>query len=158
MKRKNLDSLDKDLIRILSEEGSIPMSNLATRLGVTAPTIRSRSKILIESGMLKIAGLIDVDKRHELTVALVGLNIQSYGQLDDVIEKLASLDQVRWAAVVTGRFDVFAEVVVSGGMAELHHLLNHIIPKMSRVVQSETFVFMKSRCKWICLPKGLKDW
>lgn len=49
-------------------------------------------------------------------------------------------------------------LAVSGGMAELHHLLNHIIPKMSRVVQSETFVFMKSRCKWTCLPKGLKDW
>lgn len=158
MKKKTLDSLDKKLIRSISEDGQIPVVDLARQLSVTTPTVRSRIKNLTEAGMLKIAGLIDTDNHHELITALIGLSIQSYGKLNEEVEKLASLDQVSWAAVVTGRYDVFAEVVVSGGMAELNNLLTHIIPKVSRVARSETFIVMKSRNKWICLPKGLEKW
>lgn len=158
MKKKTLDSMDKQLIRILSEDGQISVGDLARHLSVTTPTIRSRIKNLTNAGMLKIAGLIDTDNHHELITALVGLSMQSYGKLNEEVEKLASLDQVSWAAVVTGRYDAFAEVVVSGGIGELNNLLTHIFPKVGRVVRSETFIVMKSRNKWICLPEGLKNW
>jgi len=122
------------------------------------PTVRSRIKNLIEAGMLKIAGLINPDNHPELLTALVGLSIQSDGKLNEEVEKLANLDQVSWVAVVTGRYDVFAEVLVSGGMAELNNLLTHIIPKVGRVIRTETFIVMKSKNKWSCMPKGLENW
>jgi Lrp/AsnC family transcriptional regulator for asnA, asnC and gidA len=88
----------------------------------------------------------------------MGINIQSYGKLDEALEKLTKLDQVRWAAIVTGRYDIFAEVVVSGGVEELHLLMTKFIPQLGRVTQSETFIITKSRSKWISLPQNLKDW
>jgi len=46
MPEKALDSLDKKLVRLLTEDGRIPVGDMAARLGVTAPTVRSRIKNL----------------------------------------------------------------------------------------------------------------
>lgn len=46
MSKLNLDHLDKDLIRLLKQDGRTPTAHLAERLEVTTPTIRSRMKSL----------------------------------------------------------------------------------------------------------------
>ncbi len=158
MPEKALDSLDKKIVRLLTEDGRIPVGDMAARLGVTAPTVRSRIKNLEKTGKLKITGLIDPFEHKDLITALIGLNILSYGKLNEILEKLANLDYVTWVAVVTGRYDVIAEVVVNGGMADLYRLTTDIIPQVGNVAQSETFVIMKSKRKWVCLPEGFQDW
>ena len=158
MSKKGLDSLDKKLVRLLTEDGRIPVGDVAARLGVTAPTVRSRIKNLEKAGKLKITGLIDPFEHKDLITALIGLNILSYGKLDEILEKLANLDYVTWVAVVTGRYDVIAEVIVNGGMEDLYRLTTDIIPQVGNVAQTETFVIMKSKRKWVCLPEGLQDW
>jgi Lrp/AsnC family transcriptional regulator for asnA, asnC and gidA len=158
MPEKALDSLDKKIVRLLTEDGRIPVGDMAARLDVTAPTVRSRIKNLEKAGKLKITGLIDPFEHKDLITALIGLNIQSYGKLDEILEKLANLDYVTWVAVVTGRYDVIAEVVVNGGMADLYRLATDVIPIVGNIAKSETFVIMKSKRKWVCLPEGLKNW
>ncbi len=157
MVKSIFDSLNRKLVCLLAENGRMSVRDIAIHLGVTAPTARSRIKNLISSGMLKIAGMINPDNHQELITALIGINILTNVKLDEALEKLAELDQVQWAAVVTGRYDIFAEVVVSGGMEELHLLMTKVIPKVGRVTQTETFVFTKSRGKWTSMPQGLKD-
>jgi Lrp/AsnC family transcriptional regulator for asnA, asnC and gidA len=157
MAKKILDALDNKIIRLLAEDGRMPVGEMASRLRVTAPTVRSRIKALEQSGKLKISGLIDPYQNQEVTTALIGVNIQSHGKLDQILEKLAHLDNVVWAAVVTGRYDVFLEVVVTGGTDELYRLTTDTIPKVGTVVRSETFVIMKSRRKWVPPPKGLGE-
>ena len=157
MKKKNLDTLDNDIIRLLIEDGRMPIGDMATRLNVTAPTVRSRIKALEESGMLKVSGLIDTYRHQELITALVGLNIRSHGKLDQILEKVSRLDNVTWAAVVTGRYDIFAEVVVTGGTEDLYRFTSEIIPKVGTVLKSETFVIIKSGQKWVRLPKAVAE-
>ena len=82
MPEKAIDALDKKIVRLLTEDGRIPVGDMAARLGVTAPTVRSRIKNLEKTGKLKIAGLIDPFEHKDLITALIGLNIQSYGKLD----------------------------------------------------------------------------
>ncbi len=158
MPEKALDSLDKKIVRLLTEDGRIPVGDMAARLGVTAPTVRSRIKNLEKTGKLKITGLIDPFEHKDLITALIGLNILSYGKLNEILEKMANLEYVTWVAVVTGRYDVIAEVVVNGGMEDLYRLTTDIIPQVGNVAQSETFVIMKSKRKWVCLPEGIQDW
>ena len=52
-------------------------------------------------------------------------------------------------------YDVIAEVVFKGGMQELYRLTSVEIPKIGNVT-SEAFVIIKSRGKWIHLPKGME--
>lgn len=141
-------------------QNRIPLfrKEIAARLGVTAPTVRARIKALEKARLLKIAGLIDPYQHQDLTTALIGLNIRSYGKLDQILEEVSQLENVTWAAVVTGRYDIIAEVIIKGGMKELYQLTTGIIPKLGHVLSSETFVIMKSQDKWICLPKGLENW
>ena len=72
MDTTNLDKLDNEIIRLLTENGRMPIGEMSKRLNVTAPTIRSRIKNLEESGMLKVSGLIDTYQHLELITALVG--------------------------------------------------------------------------------------
>lgn len=155
---KTLDSLDRKMIRLLQEDGRIAVGDLAQRLEVTPPTVRARLKSLERTGKLKVAGLVDPFRHQGLTVALIGLNIISHGKLDQILGELAALDHVTWAAVVTGRYDVIIEVVVTGGMADLYRLTTDVVPKVGNIMRSETFVIMKSRNKWIHVPAGLEEW
>jgi Lrp/AsnC family transcriptional regulator for asnA, asnC and gidA len=157
MKKKTLDSLDNEIIRVLTEDGRMPIGDMAARLKVTAPTVRSRIKALEESGRLKVSGLIDTYQHQELITALVGMNIRSHGKLDEILKKVSRLDNVSWAAVVTGRYDIFAEIVVTGGTQELYRFTTEVIPKVGTVVKSETFVIIKSRKKWVRLPKAVEE-
>ena len=155
--KKVLDELDRRLIRLLTDDGRMPVGDIAACLGVSAPTVRNRIKGLEQAGLLKITGLIDPARLHDLTTALIGLNIISQGKLPAVLKKLERLDYVTWAAVVTGRYDVMAEVVFKGEMEELYRITSIDIPKVGNVVKSETFVVIKSNSKWVGLPKGITE-
>lgn len=158
MAKNTPDLLDQKLIHLLSENGRIPVGDIAKRLGVTAPTVRSRMRALEEAGMLKVAGQINPERHDNLITALVGMNVSSRGTLDEVIVRLAALEPVTWVGVATGRYDVILEVVVNGGVKELFQVTSKMIPQTGVILKTETFVIMKSENKWVNLPKGLKEW
>ena len=152
-----LDTLDNKIIRLLTENGRMPIGEMAKSLNVTAPTIRSRVKHLEKKGFFKISGLVDPNKHQEMITALVAMSIQSRGKLDQILEKITRLPNVVWAGVVTGRYDVIAEVAIAGGKEELYRFTTETILKMGNVVRSETFVIMKSMGNWIRPPKGMGE-
>jgi Lrp/AsnC family transcriptional regulator, regulator for asnA, asnC and gidA len=151
--KKTPDALDQKLIRLLTQCGRMPIGEIAQRLNITAPTVRGRIKSLEEAGLLKISGLIDPCRHQELTTALIGLSVQGQGKLDEILKELTAIESVAWAAVVTGRYDIIAEVVVSGGMEEIYRLTTGVIPSIGKTIRSETFVIMKSVNKWLRLPE-----
>lgn len=157
MDKTNFDALDNEIIRLLTENGRMPIGEMAKKLNVTSPTIRNRIKDLEKSGIFKVSGLIDPSKHREMITALVAMSIQSYGKLDKILDKIAHLPNVVWAGVVTGRYDIIAEVVCVGGKDELYRFTTNTILKIGNVVRSETFIMMKSRHNWLCLPKGMEE-
>lgn len=152
-----LDALDNDIIRLLTEDGRMSIGTLAKKLEVTAPTIRSRIKILEDKGLLKISGLFDPSRHRDMITALVAMSFQSKGQLDNILDKISRLPNVAWAGVVAGRYDIIAEVVCAGGKEELYLFTTETILKTANVVRSETFILMKSKNNWLRLPKGVKE-
>jgi len=155
--KTNLDTLDNDIIRLLTENGRMPIGEMAKKLNVTSPTIRTRIKDLEKNGIFKVSGLVDPSKHQEMITALVAMSIQSYGKLDEILDKIAQLPNVVWAGVVTGRYDILAEVICVRGKDELYRFTTNTILKIVNVVRSETFIIMKSRHNWLCLPKGVKE-
>ena len=157
MTKKDLDTLDNYIIRLLTENGRMPIGEMAKKLNVTSPTIRSRIKDLEKKGFFKISGLIDPNKHQEMITALVAMSVQSRGKMDQILEKIGRLPNVVWVGVVTGRYDIVAEVVIAGGKEELYRFTTETILKMGNMVRSETFVIMKCRGNWIRLPKGMGE-
>jgi Lrp/AsnC family transcriptional regulator for asnA, asnC and gidA len=63
---------------------------------------------------------------------------------------------VTWTAIVSGRYDIIAELVVTGGVGEIHRVMSEKIYG-SPIVQTETFIVFKSANKWIIPPEGIYD-
>ena len=70
---------------------------------------RAATLRLLAAGVLRVAALVDASETPELTIAIVGLSLDGY-DLDEMVARLAALDVVNWAAVVTGRYDIIDEV------------------------------------------------
>ena len=155
MNKKTLDALDNDLIALLTEDGRMPIGEMAKKLNVTAPTIRSRIKILEEKGLFKVSGLVDPNQHPDMITALVAMSTQSKGQLDKILDKISQLPNVTWAGVVAGRYDIIAEVVCVGGRNELYQFTTETILKLGNIIRSESFIIMKSRQNWLRLPKDV---
>ena len=154
MSKTILDSLDYEIIHLLTEDGRMSIGEMAKKLDVTAPTIRSRIRILEEKGLFKVAGLVDPSRHQDMITGLVCMSIQSKGQMDTIMNEISRLPNVAWAAVVAGRYDIIAEVVCMGGMDELSQFTTETILSISNVVRSETFIIMKSSQNWLHLPEG----
>ncbi len=148
-----LDALDYDIIHQLTEDGRMSIGEMAKKLNVTTPTIRNRIKILEDKGLFKVSGLVDPSRHQNMITALVAMNIQSKGQMDDIITKISQLPNVAWAGVVAGRYDIIAEVVCVGGQDELYQFTTETILEIGNVVRSETFIIMKSEQNWLHLPE-----
>jgi Lrp/AsnC family transcriptional regulator for asnA, asnC and gidA len=152
-----LDALDNEIIRLLTEDGRMSIGEMAKKLNVTAPTIRSRIKILEEKGLFKVSGLFDPSRHKNMITALVAMSILSKGQMDQIMDKISRLPNVAWAGVVAGRYDIIAEVVCLGGKDELYQFTTQTILKIGNVVRSETFIIMNSRQNWLRLPVGVGE-
>jgi len=153
----NLDALDNEIIRLLTEDGRMSIGEMAKQLNVTAPTVRKRIKLLEKNGIFKVSGLVDPSRHREMITALVAMSVQSEGKLDQILDKIAHLPNVAWAGVVSGRYDIMAEVVCVKGRDELYRFTTETILKIGNVVKSETFIIMKSKHNWLCLPKGVEE-
>ncbi|BCS94875.1 transcriptional regulator [Desulfoluna limicola] len=154
--KSNLDATDRTLIKQLSIDGRMPVNKLVEHLGVTPPTLYSRLKRLLGSGVLKIAGLIDIFKTDDLIMAIVAVNINDGCKLEDKLEQISNLMQVHSSVVVTGRFDIFLEVVIPD-MPALYEFMTKDLPELGDIDASESFVVMKAKNKWV-LPKSSSEW
>ncbi len=149
------DALDKALVGLLGEEGRLSLADLAQKAGVSRPTAAARLKALMADGSLRVAGLVDAFQAKGLTTALVGLTVDKH-RLDEKVEQIAALPEVTWAAVVTGRYDIMAEVATEEGMNGLYDFLNISLREVGGINSSEVFVVMKARNRWTLLPTSLR--
>jgi Lrp/AsnC family transcriptional regulator, regulator for asnA, asnC and gidA len=152
---RSVDPLDKILIALLGEDGRLSLADLAQRAGVSRPTVASRLKALMGDGVLRVAGLVDAFQAKGLTTALVGLTVDKH-RLDEKVEQIAALHEVTWAAVVTGRYDIMAEVATEEGMNGLYDFLNVSLREVGGINSSEMFVVMKARNRWTLLPTSMR--
>ena len=124
------------VIRLLTEDGRMPIGEMAKKLNVTASTIRSRIKILEEKGLFKVSGLVDPSRHQDMITAIVPMSVQSQGQMDKIMDKISQLPNVAWAGVVAGRYDIVAEVVCVGGKDELYQFTTETILKIGNVAKT----------------------
>jgi DNA-binding Lrp family transcriptional regulator len=155
--RDFLDPTDRRLTKLLSSDGQDSVNELADKLQVSPPTVRARLKSLIGKKLLKIVGLLNLSERPELIAAIVGINANTQGHLDDLMKQIAELPFVTSVSIVTGRFDLIVEVLVAGDIQDLYRFTSELLPRVAEpgvISRSETFVVMKSHDKWVNLPRG----
>lgn len=132
-----LDPTDRKIIECLREDGRMPSSTIATRLGLSDRTVRRRIRDLERYRGLKIVPVVDPDAVGLSTCLYVGLVVDR-DQLTAVAEAVRSMPEVRYLAHTTGNWDLLAEAFV-GSREHMADFLLSSIGKLRGVRRSETF-------------------
>jgi len=141
------DEIDWKIINILREK-FVPNNAIARELGVSEGMIRQRVKRLKEAGILRIRALINPDVLEDLQLAMVAVNITDSASLKKKADQIANLENVLSVSFTSGRYDLFAEVLVSSNR-DLVRFLTEELPNVEGVTNSETFMMLKSYNKFV---------
>ena len=146
-KRLDLDDTDQAIVDRLRRENGTNIE-LARELGVSEGTVRQRLKRLKDSGVLRIAAGIDPDALQDQQVALVAVNVGQASLLESKARQIADLAHVLSVSIVSGRYDLVAEVLVDSN----HGLVDFLTGELAgvdHVTATESFLLLKSYGKYV---------
>lgn len=135
-----IDETSIALIKHL-RDGRKSFRRIAEAVGVSENTVRSRVAALEREGLLEISGLVNPEGIPGHRLVLIGVKLATM-ELVKKGEEFSRLKGVVSVSVVTGRYDLFLQVLFNEGFG----LLEFYTQEVSRVrdVQSvETFVVYK---------------
>lgn len=137
-----LDSIDEEIIRQLQSDGRRPYTQLAKSVGLSEAAVRQRVQRLLESGVMQVVAVTDPLSLGLRRQAMVGIRVQ--GDVREVADALAGLEEVVYVVLTAGSVDLLAEVVV-GSDEDLLRLLNDHIRSVPGVVSTETSIYLSLR-------------
>ncbi len=143
LSRNRTLKIDETSIALIKHlrDGRRSFRRIAEALGVSENTVRSRVSGLEREGLLEISGLVDPEGLPEHHLVLIGVKLSTM-ELVKKGEEFSRLKGVVSVSVVTGRYDLFLQVLLNNRFG----LLEFYTQEVSRIqeVQSvETFVVYK---------------
>jgi Lrp/AsnC family transcriptional regulator for asnA, asnC and gidA len=143
-----LDEIDRGIVEALRADGRTNNSVIAAQLGVAEGTVRQRVRKLTETGVVKISALLNPEIISEHQLCMIGMKIVESKRLEQCAEAVRQLPEVRSVAIVTGRYDLFVEVLVDSNHG-LIRFLSESLASVPGIESSETFLLLKTYDKWI---------
>lgn len=135
-----LDTIDREIINLLQQDGRRPYGTIAAEVGLSEAGVRRRVQRLRDLGVMQIVAITDPLQLGFGREALVGIRV--HGDVRQVAEKVAAIDEANYVVMTAGSFDLIAEVIAVDDDALLH-LLNDSIRSIPGVTEVETFVYLK---------------
>ena len=139
MAKQVLDSLDRQILKLISQDARIPFLEVARACNVSGAAIHQRVAKLSNLGIIKGSQfIIDPEKIGYETCAYMGLFLKEPEKFDQVVEELKKIPEVVECHYTTGGFDMFIKIYAINN----HHLLEIIHDKLQPLGLSRT----ASRC------------
>lgn len=142
---RSVTSTDRAIIRLLQQNARISYAELSRATNIPESTVRRRMERLQQRGIIQFAMLAEPDKLGYEIRAMIGLRVELQ-KLNEIAEVLNDLDEIIFAAFLTGSFDVMIQVVVQSQEA-LVRFLTDKVARIDGVRSSETFVM-----PWVIKP------
>ncbi len=131
----SLDSLDKKILKLISEDARIPFLEVARECNVSGAAIHQRIQKLMSMGVIKGSQfVIDPEKIGYETCAFIGLYLKDPENFDMVIEELKKMPEVVECHFTMSVYDLFIKVYAKNN----HHLLEIIHDKLQPLGLSRT--------------------
>ena len=143
MAHRNLDQLDKKILKMISDDARIPFLEVARACNVSGAAIHQRVQKLTNLGVLKGSQyVIEPEKIGYETCAYVGLFLKNPEDFDSVVAALKEIPEVVECHYTTGGYDLFTKIYAFNN----HHLLNIIHDKLQPLglSRSETIISFKT--------------
>jgi Lrp/AsnC family transcriptional regulator, regulator for asnA, asnC and gidA len=143
-----IDEVDLRLIQLLQKNGRLSHTDLGKELNVVEGTVRRRIKRLVDTGIVKISAVPNLEEIGYGFIAIVGLRVQ-LSDRRHVANFLASCEQVCFLTIVTGQYDLMA-IVFTHNSAEYNQFVQNEVFELTGVMGWETYVSMDIiKGKWL---------
>lgn len=105
MNKNDLDKTDKQILKVLHEDGRATYNEIGNRLNITGNTVRRRMDEMRNAGIIReFTVLTDPEELDYLTVAF-GLSVEA-GKTDDIAERLADQECIYKLWVLSGTHNI----------------------------------------------------
>ena len=140
LESSGLDAMSKAIIEQLQLDGRMTYARIGLMVGLSEAAVRQRVMRLIDQGVMQIVAVTDPLQLGFTRQAMIG--IKAEGNLDPIVEALATMDEVDYVVITAGSFDILAEVVCEDD-DHLLALLNQGIRAIPGVRVTESFLYLK---------------
>lgn len=153
-KTRELDRIDRHILRILQEEGRISFTELGERVGLSTTPCTERVRRLERDGV--ITGYhARLDPQHVKATLLVFVEISLAYKSGDIFEEFRRaalrLPNVLECHLVSGDFDYLLKARISE-MASYRKLLGSTLLTMPHVRESKSYIVMEEIKETLSLP------
>ena len=136
-----LDNIDQHIIEAMRKDGREAFAQIAEQLNVSPGMIRQRYNRLVELGYLKVVAVTNPLMMGMRTMALIGIRTDGRKMLQ-VAENVAKLKEVVYLVIVSGRYDIMAEVFCKDD-EDMLKFLTEKLAKVDGIRETETFMHLK---------------
>ncbi|MGB9668979.1 MAG: Lrp/AsnC family transcriptional regulator [Anaerolineales bacterium] len=136
-----LDEIDLQIIDALQKDGREAFAQIAERLGVSPGMIRMRYNRLVEKGIVRVVAITNPLQMGFKMMAMIGIKVEG-GKLLEVASQIAALDEVIYLILVSGSYDIFAEIICRN-QDDILRFLTERLYKIDGIRESETFIHLK---------------
>lgn len=137
------DLVDRRIISLLQEDGRIPNSEIARRLGLAEATVRKRLGRLMSQGVIRVVAVPSPETVGLTQSAIISVACELQ-KLDAVAEALEALPETRYLGYAAGSYDLIMECFFYSH----EHLLDFIrakVASISGVKSTQTSIILKVR-------------
>ena len=136
-----LDDTDRFIIEAMRQDGRVAFAQIAQQLKVSPGMIRVRYNRMVSLGLIRVVAITNPLRMGYTTMTMIGIRTEGDKMLS-VAQKVAEFDEVIYLIVVSGRYDIIAEVVCRDH-SDLLRFLTEKLYGVEGVRESETFVHLK---------------
>ena len=136
-----LDEIDQRIMAALHEDGRVPFAQIAEQLGVSPGMIRIRYNRMVEMGYLRVVAITNPLRIGFKSMAVIGIRVEG-NKLLEVADKIAALDEVIYLIIVSGHYDILAEVMCRDH-ADLLRFMTERLYRIRGVRETESFMHLK---------------
>jgi Lrp/AsnC family transcriptional regulator for asnA, asnC and gidA len=142
-----LDEIDRNLVRLLQEDGRRAVTEMASIVGLSHAAVRQRIQRLLADRIVTIGAMTHPKTHGYENSALVG--VRADHRVIEVSRGIALLEEVYYVVTTSGRYDIMVELMARD---EAHMLeLTMQIRRVPGVVSTETISFVDT-VKWVYRP------
>jgi Lrp/AsnC family transcriptional regulator for asnA, asnC and gidA len=134
-----IDKTDRMIVNLLMEDGRMPCSELARRLGnTTERSVRYRLDRLRNEGIIKIAAVTNPLAMGYPVITDVFIEVEP-GMIQEVAQKLVKFENITYVACSTGDRDISVQVVARSN-PDAYAFVTEVIAKVPGVRKTTSSV------------------
>lgn len=145
-KNRDIDSFDRNILRILGTDGRITLTELAARVGLSTTPCQQRVRRLEKDGyILGYRAVLDLPRMGLAQIAFVQVNLSDTREtsLQDFRNAVAGISEIEQCHMIAGGFDYLIKVRTRD-IESFRKVLGEKISALPFVAHTSTFMVMET--------------